>query len=312
MKQPTTISIIISSYNQGQYLEAAIQSVLAQDYPNTELIVIDGGSQDNSLDILKQYAPQIAYWESVPDRGQSHAINKGFAKASGGILTFLSSDDYYLPGTFDDVVNHFTQNPQAGAVVGSFCFLDQDQSTPGPPIKPFLQGSSPTDLSLGPPGKYRLHQVATFYRRSALEQVGAYVREDMHYVMDRDLLYRVCKAFPITLSEKPYGVFRKHQAGKSEADIIPFAQEFSNLYLQHFTGDKKLDLQRKQMARYRLSRGYIKFSQTTSLPRAFLALFYAGLIQPHLFFERGYWAKFIHAIRSSSKDNKFKTQPKKL
>jgi len=97
------ISIITPSFNQGKYLEETIFSVLGQNYPNLEYIIIDGGSTDNSVDIIKKYENQLTYWISEPDNGQSHAINKGFMKATGGILAWLNSDDMYLPGVLDYV-----------------------------------------------------------------------------------------------------------------------------------------------------------------------------------------------------------------
>lgn len=261
------ISIVIPSYNQGAYFEQAIQSVLGQDYTDIELIVVDGASQDNSPDIIHKYAPRLAWWVSEPDQGQSHAINKGFGRTTGEIITFLSADDYYLPGTFSDVADRFRRNPGVGAVIGAFAFLEAGATQPGEPILPFLDGSSPVDLSLGPPGKYRLHQVATFYSRDALDAVGRCVPEDMRYVMDRELLYRVCRQFPLALSRATYGVFRRHPKSKSATEILPFAREFSRLYESSMTGEPEKDRLRQRMARYRLARGYLKAARARETRR---------------------------------------------
>ena len=110
------------SYNQGAFLEETIRSVLLQGYPDLEYILIDGGSTDGSREIIERYAPWLAYWVSEPDHGQSQAINKGFRSCSGEILTFLSSDDTYLPGTFQDLGRRWRPDAPYGAVIGGFRF----------------------------------------------------------------------------------------------------------------------------------------------------------------------------------------------
>ena len=101
------ISIITPSYNQGQYLEETIRSVRDQPYPNLEYIIMDGGSTDNSVEIIKKYESRLAHWESRPDDGQADAINKGFNMATGDILGWLNSDDYYKPGALTEVAEYF-------------------------------------------------------------------------------------------------------------------------------------------------------------------------------------------------------------
>jgi glycosyltransferase involved in cell wall biosynthesis len=288
------ISIVIPSYNQGQYLEQAIGSVLEQGYPALDLLVVDGGSQDNSLDVIRKYENRLAWWVSEPDGGQSQAINKGFARATGEIITFLSSDDLYLPGALADVAAQYRQNPQVGAIIGAFSFWDAGQPAPGAPIPPFLKIPAPCDLTLGPPAVYRLHQAATFYTRAALDAVGRSVREDLRYVMDRELLYRVCRRFPLALSNAPYGVFRRHPESKSVAEILPFAREFAQIYREALTGDPDQDRLRRKMANYRLSRGYVKYAHVVRRsPQTYLALLRAALTFPGLVATSGYWRAYL-------------------
>src|SRR6266513_4869973 len=117
MSEPR-ISIITPSFNQAQFLEETILSVLNQRYPNLEYIVIDGGSTDGCVDVIKRYEDRLAFWVSEPDRGQPHAINKGLAKATGEIVAFINSDDVYLPGALSTVASHFIESPERGWLCG--------------------------------------------------------------------------------------------------------------------------------------------------------------------------------------------------
>src|SRR5436190_1293824 len=112
------ISIVTPSFNQAEFLEETMLSVLDQDYPNLEYIVIDGGSTDGSVEIIKKYADRLAYWVSESDQGQSEAINKGFARATGDVLAWLNSDDAYYPGSVAYIANHFQNNPADDLIYG--------------------------------------------------------------------------------------------------------------------------------------------------------------------------------------------------
>ena len=112
------ISIVTPSFNQGKYIEQTIQSVLDQDYPNLEYIIIDGGSTDETVEIIKKYEHKIHYWVSEPDKGQTDGINKGFAKCTGEIFNWINSDDYYEPGTFYKLAKLFTEHPYVDVVCG--------------------------------------------------------------------------------------------------------------------------------------------------------------------------------------------------
>src|SRR5580658_2018681 len=116
------ISIITPSYNQGQFLEETMLSVFNQGYPNLEYIVIDGGSTDNSVEIIKKYENRLTYWESQKDRGQTHAINKGFEKSTGEIIAWLNSDDVYCENALFIIADFFEKNIEANIVVGNGLF----------------------------------------------------------------------------------------------------------------------------------------------------------------------------------------------
>ena len=252
------ISIVTPSFNNAKYIGMTINSIIDQDYPNLEYIVIDGGSDDGTQDIIEKYDDKISFCQSSPDKGQSDAINKGFKKSTGDIITFCNSDDIYLPGTFNFIAERWKYWKNFGAIIGSFQYMNEKSQIFDKPRKPEILQNGPTDLSLGPPGNYRLHQVSTFFSSNALDKVGRYVREDLHYVLDRELLFRVLREFPIYLVDRSFAAFRVHPKSKSTEKIIPFYKEFHNLYMSMLNGNEEEDLLRKNMAKYYLFRGNVK------------------------------------------------------
>jgi glycosyltransferase involved in cell wall biosynthesis len=289
------ISIVTPSYNQGQFLEEAMRSVLLQGYPNLEYIIIDGGSTDNSVEVIQKYEPRLAYWVSEPDRGQSHAINKGFARCTGDIITFFGSDDVYLPGTFADIGIRWSQWQDYGAIVGSFYYLDEQSKLDDEPHLPQLPHEGPIDLTLVT--SYRLHQVSTFYTRRALDDVGRWVREDLKYTMDRELLHRVCRNHKVFLVDRAYGAFRRHSTSKSVSAILPFSREFAELYLLYLSGNATEDRLRRKMARYHRASGYIKYAKATdNMLFGAGALIMALIYKPDYVFRLGYLAAWLDVL----------------
>ncbi len=133
------VSIITPSYNQGRFLEASILSVLEQDYPNLEYIIVDGGSKDESVEIIKKYQDRFAWWVSEKDKGHADALNKGFSHATGEILAWLNSDDIYFPGAVSDAVSVLMEQPNVGMVYGDADLIDdsarrQGSSLPNRPV----------------------------------------------------------------------------------------------------------------------------------------------------------------------------------
>lgn len=174
-----TISIVTPSYNQGKYLEKTIRSVLNQNYPNLEYIIIDGGSTDNSVDIIKKYERHIAYWVSEKDSGQAAAINKGFAKSSGEIFAWLNSDDIYLPGALRSIAYHYQNNTDSGFYYGHCILLDQDDH-----ITNYLF-TCEMDAALYMFGA-NLFQGAVFWKRELFLKYGC-LDENLHYAMEYKL-----------------------------------------------------------------------------------------------------------------------------
>jgi glycosyltransferase involved in cell wall biosynthesis len=176
------ISIVTPSFNQAKYLETTIRSVLDQGYPNLEYIVIDGGSTDGSVEIIKKYASNLAYWVSEPDRGQSHAINKGFQKATGEIMAWLNSDDYYHSKTLWTVAEKLN-NQRMTLLIGSSNQMDEEKSEQADDHR------KPSWEEMVYDGR-TIPQPSVFWTRDLWEEAGP-VDESLYFVMDYDLWLRM-------------------------------------------------------------------------------------------------------------------------
>jgi glycosyltransferase involved in cell wall biosynthesis len=179
------VSIVTPSYNQGSFLKRTIDSVLNQDYPNIEYIVMDGGSEDGSLDILKSYKDSFE-WISEPDRGQTHAINKGFARARGTILGYLNSDDILYPGAVSTVLEQFQENPEVDLLYGKADYIDEEDKK---------TGMYNTDVYSFERNMFDccICQPASFWRKRVADIVGKF-DESLHYAMDYDYWLRMDRA----------------------------------------------------------------------------------------------------------------------
>lgn len=201
------ISIITPSFNQAQFLEETIRSVLLQNYPNLEYIIIDGGSTDGSVGIIKKYKPWLTYWVSEKDRGQSHAINKGIRKAQGEILFWLNSDDICLPDAYKNIAKAFTINPSASIVVGQAYFMDDHGQLSKPLNSNF---TTLEDFATSP--RNHIRQVSSFFRRILFEDLGM-INKNLHIAMDTDILVRFTKKHSPLVINKFVSAFRIHDAG---------------------------------------------------------------------------------------------------
>jgi glycosyltransferase involved in cell wall biosynthesis len=202
------VSIVTPSLNQRRFIEATIESVLSQDYPRIEYIVVDGGSTDGTLETLKRYEGRLLCIAG-PDRGQSDAINKGFRRAHGEILAWLNSDDTYMPGAVSSAVTYLTANPACAMVYGDGHLIDEH----GRFIRPF-HASGPFDLwRLVYVLDYILQQSA-FFQRHALEAVGG-LDERLNWGMDWDLFIKLGKRFPIGYLPQPMANLREHGTAKT-------------------------------------------------------------------------------------------------
>ena len=178
------VSIVTPSYNQGQYIEETIRSVLLQNYPNLEYIIIDGGSTDNTIEVIKKYEKWITYWESEKDNGQAHAVNKGWSRSTGEILGWINSDDIYLPGSIHRAVEALLGNSNAGFVTGICEFVDRETDI----VIGRIEGG-PLDIKRLLKRSY-IAQPAIIIRKSALDLAG-YLDESLHYALDWEFWIRM-------------------------------------------------------------------------------------------------------------------------
>lgn len=216
------ISIVTPSFNQSEFIEATIESVLGQNYPNLEYIIIDGGSTDKSIEIIKKYEKYLYYWCNEPDQGQYDAINKGFAHSTGEIMAWLNSDDMYYPWTFKTVSSIFSQlhevewltTLQQGAWDWEgFCV--GFSLVPGYSREAFLDGCYLPWNRWGKGGISWISQESTFWRRSLWEKVSSHIRTDFKIAGDFDLWSRFFLHTDLYGTPTPLGGFRIQQNQKS-------------------------------------------------------------------------------------------------
>ncbi len=217
---PTTprVSIVTPSFNQAAYLEATIRSVLSQDYPRLEYLIMDGGSTDGSVDIIRRHAPRLAYWESRRDAGQAAAINAGFARASGDILGWLNSDDTYEPGAIRAAVEALAAHPEADALYGDCAFVD-----PAGSLLTVFRGR-PFDLAEYVATEGFIHQPTVFLRRRVLDRVGM-LDASLHFCMDHDYWLRMAGRCRWLYLPESLARFRVHAGAKTQAQGMDFLAE---------------------------------------------------------------------------------------
>lgn len=202
------VSIVTPSLNQARFLEETIRSVLGQDYPRLEYLVVDGGSIDGSLEIIRRYEDRLAWWISEPDRGQTDALNKGFARAKGEIFAWLNSDDAYLPGAVAEAVEYLQSHPEAGMVYGDANLVDEEGRVIG--RFPARQ----TDYRRLLRGYVHIPQQATFFRAELWRRVGP-LDPSFYFAMDYDLWVRIARLAPLRYHRRLWANFRLHARGKS-------------------------------------------------------------------------------------------------
>jgi glycosyltransferase involved in cell wall biosynthesis len=275
----TKLSIITPSYNQAQYLEQTILSVLQQNYEPLEFIVIDGGSSDGSVDIICKYESQVSYWVSEKDRGQAHALNKGLERVTGDIVAYLNSDDLYLPGAFSKVVKYFNEHPQCDWLCGDTLMFGEGQADK------VISAEVPRSAAQALSWAYEAPQPGMFWKRDLLRNG---FDERWRYCFDHELYVRLlldghkCEHLPVTLA-----AYRHHPTSKTVAEGNLFDREFDEIaaiYEPRLTGAG-----RRWFAATRHLRHSFAASKSGHRGAAVRSLLSALLIHPESALQRPFW-----------------------
>jgi len=231
MKYPK-ITVITPSFNQACFLEKTIKSVIDQKYPNLEYFIIDGGSTDNSIDIIKKYEKNISFWCSVKDNGQASAINKGFKMATGEIICWLNSDDLYEEVTFRKVANYFNKNQNVDIVYGDLKVIDsEDRLLTIKRVIPYCFISQLFSASLVP-------QPSCFWKTHVFKKIG-YLNEKYNYQMDYEYFVRMgAQKFKFGIIKEPLAKFRLHPNSKTNLEynrsFFSAQYEIQKMYLPKY------------------------------------------------------------------------------
>lgn len=222
------VSIVTPSYNQGRFIEETIRSVLLQGYPNLEYIIIDGGSTDNSVEVIQKYAQWLAYWVSEPDRGQAEAINKGFSHSTGQFLGWINSDDYFYPSFIHRMVLAFQTKPEV-----DFLYSDVDEVWDTGGQKKRRYGESLPFSEMLRTLRVPIPQMGSMWRRSVIEKIGGLVPK-WRVVLDREFFLRVGLNCKMEYLPGAVAFFRYHSLSKSISEKHQWLFEIPLMYQEFF------------------------------------------------------------------------------
>jgi glycosyltransferase involved in cell wall biosynthesis len=250
------VSIVTPSYNQGRFLEGCILSILEQDYPNVEYIIMDGGSTDGSMDIIRKYADRLAYWVSGPDGGQSAALNEGLRHATGEIWAWMNSDDAYVPGAIRKAVEWLETHPDHDIVFGDCLVVDENQ------LNERYYHAINVDLPTMVTGQIGIPSGSTFIRKAVRERIGDF-DESLNYFMDNNYWLRAMQVCSFGHIPEVLSVYRVYPSaktwdiGQSNKRALEMILMYERFWLQSGIPLKIMKLRNKSFANAFLYAAYL-------------------------------------------------------
>jgi glycosyltransferase involved in cell wall biosynthesis len=221
------LSVVTPSYNQGRFLEMTIRSVLLQGYPNLEYIVIDGGSSDESVAVIRKYEKFLSFWVSEKDNGQTDAVNKGLLKSSGEYLGWINSDDIYLKDAFQRIINLFLRSSEIVLAHGNHVLIDKDDR---------VIGSSSLPAFNPPIVSVPVFSETAFWTRSAMDVIGL-LNPQFNFSMDLEFFTRLALYGPVLKTNNFLGCLRCHAESKTSTISIQGRQETDQLWRDLFDSE---------------------------------------------------------------------------
>jgi glycosyltransferase involved in cell wall biosynthesis len=301
------ISVITPSFNQAAFIEQTIGSVLDQNYPNLEYIIVDGGSTDGSIGIIRKYECRLAYWISEKDRGQAHAINKGLERATGDIIAYLNSDDYYLEGALERVADHFASHPEVDLIHGRCRIVDVRGATVGERVSSITGYEEIVDLWDVWWNGRNFVQPEVFWTRRIMDRVGL-LCENLFWALDYDYWLRVLHAGgAIGFVDHELAAFRLHTQQKSTQPALVANELLSVVRPYIFATDrsigwlKRVELKGKWIFDTRFRHEAESSShRNDGRYRRWLRLLWLSLQNPELFAARSFRQRLLNALSRTS------------
>jgi glycosyltransferase involved in cell wall biosynthesis len=295
------ISIITPSFNQGSFIEETIRSVLGQNYPNYEYFIVDGGSTDNTIEIIKKYDSFINKWVSEKDDGQSDALNKAFDWCTGDLLCYINSDDFFLKDAFFKIGELYKNLDikEISILSGNTISVNQNSIRNKDQKKSYLPFQSPLDLTLKDHSSWYLPQPSLFFIRDKILETGFFVKKQLHFQMDRELIYRLLKRGKLVIVDEDIATFRTHKGSKTTGgnSILQSFLETPKAFSDFFNGNQQEDKLRKKVMYSRVAAGYYFSSRRQK--NAFVSLTYllkALMYNPRYFIKRSFWITIMKAV----------------